>query len=158
MNAKPDLNKIKDSLNFHHFLPLNCARFKLVLCCVLNKFRTISPPTSCYRLGPCLSTPYRSWWSWSLPALKIGRRSRLRERKRSSNWSYLSTPTSFKIKFTLEKTWTRQQMCCWQKGGCRRRQRVRPRGGFKQHQGEVRSSGFSLTRSERYTRWPRTHD
>jgi hypothetical protein len=27
-------------------------------------------PTSCQRLGPCLSTPSRSWRSWSLPALK----------------------------------------------------------------------------------------
>ena len=42
--------------------------------------RTYSPSTSCQRFGLC---PSRSWWSWSLPALKIGRRSRARERKRS---------------------------------------------------------------------------
>ena len=52
-----------------------------IACCTrLTNFRTSSPPTSCQRLGPCSS---RSWWSWSLPALKIGRRSRARERKRS---------------------------------------------------------------------------
>jgi len=49
-------------------------------CCIrlTIKFRTSSPSTSCQRLGLC---PSRSWWSWSLPALKIGRRSRARERE-----------------------------------------------------------------------------
>ncbi len=67
------------------FLPLNFARFLnlffVFLCIKLNIFRTSSPPTSCYRLGLCPSTPSRSWWSWSLPALKIGRRSRSHVRK-----------------------------------------------------------------------------
>ncbi len=56
------------------FLPLNFARFLnlffVFLCIKLNIFRTSSPHTSCYRLGPCLSTATRSWWSWLLPALK----------------------------------------------------------------------------------------
>ena len=62
--------KIKYSLNFHHFYRLDFSTIKLVLCCVLNSVRTSSPLTSCYRLGPCLSTATRSWRSWSLPALK----------------------------------------------------------------------------------------
>jgi len=43
----------------------------LLACCTrLTNFRTSSPSTSCQRLGLCPSTPYRSWRSWSLPALK----------------------------------------------------------------------------------------
>jgi hypothetical protein len=67
---------------FSSLFIVDFSTIKLVLCCVkFNKFRTSSPPTSCYRLGLCLSTPSRSWWSWSLPVLKIGRRSRTRERE-----------------------------------------------------------------------------
>jgi hypothetical protein len=101
----PSQIKIINSPNFHHFFTVKLFTVKLVLVpCVLklNKFRTSSPPTSCYRLGLCMSTATRSWRSWSLPALKIGRRSRLRERKRSSNLSYLSTPTN-KDKIYLRK-------------------------------------------------------
>jgi len=43
--------------------------FKLVPVALLYQinFRTYSPSTSCQGLGLC---PSRSWWSWSLPALK----------------------------------------------------------------------------------------
>jgi len=106
----PSQIKIKYSLNFHHFYRLDFSTIKLVLCCVLNKFRTSSPPTSCYRLGLCSSTPSRSWWSWSLPALKNRPSVTATWTKTKSNWNFINHQL-IKIKFfTLEKTWTRQQL------------------------------------------------
>ncbi len=97
--------KKNTKLIFHHFFTVKlCTVFKLVLCilCIkLNIFRTSSPPTSCYRLGLCPSTPSRSWWSWPLPALK-------NRPSVTITW----TKTKFKlklqlikIKFTLNKIW-----------------------------------------------------
>ncbi len=62
--------------------------------------RTYSPSTSCQRLGPC---PSRSWWSWSLPALK-------NRPSVTSTWtrSKIETLINYqlmKIKFTLNKIW-----------------------------------------------------
>jgi hypothetical protein len=68
----------------------------------LTLFRTSSPPTSCQRLGPC---PSRSWLSWSLPALKIGRRLRAREREEIETFiNHQLTSIKDKI-YLLEKTW-----------------------------------------------------
>ena len=108
MKAKPEQINIIKICHFHHFFTVIFWRLNLfqLHCCIRLKFRTSSPPTSCQRLGPCLSTcpSYRSWQSWSLPALKIGRRSRAREREESK---YLST-TNHQLKdkfYLLEKTW-----------------------------------------------------
>jgi hypothetical protein len=72
LNAKSERIKYYKK-NFHHFFTVKlCTAFVLVLCflCIKIIFRTSSPPTSCYRLGLCPSTPSRSWWSWSTSGLK----------------------------------------------------------------------------------------
>ena len=104
-------------INFRHifitFIVLTFRRLNLFFA-VYYKFRTSSPPTSCYRLGLCLSTPSRSWWSRSLPALKIGRRSRVRERKRSSN--FIIHQLIKIIYLNQDLYW--QQICCFWQTGC----------------------------------------
>ncbi len=116
MKAKPELNKYyikkKNIRLFHHFYRLDFSTIKLVPFALLYQInlRTYSPPTSCQRLGPCLS---RSWWSWSLPALKNRPSVTTTWTKTKSNWNFINHQL-VKIKcFTLEKTWTRQQICCW---------------------------------------------
>ena len=98
--------KISVLLIFHHFYRhiLTVLNLFHLHCCIrLTIFRTSSPPTSCQRLGLC---PSRSWWSWLLPALKIGRRSRAREREENRNFYQLPTSIHLKIKFTSNKIWT----------------------------------------------------
>jgi len=74
--------------------------------------------------------------------LKIGRRSRARERKENRNFYQLPT-INLKIKFTFRDRLNCNN-CCRQNGGRRRRlQRVWLRDGAELHQGEVRSSGLS---------------
>ncbi len=75
-------SQIKKYKIFITFLPLNFARLNLFffLCIKLNKFRTSSPPTSCYSVR----LPHQDLDEVGhFRHLKIGRRSRLRERNKS---------------------------------------------------------------------------
>jgi hypothetical protein len=109
--------RIKKNINKNFFITLFtvklCTVFKLVLCLVikLNIFRTSSPPTSCYRLGLCLSTPTRSWWSWSTSG-----RTNKNGPSVTITWTKTKSPFNLKIKFTLKQdlNWLKQRY--WTRG------------------------------------------
>ncbi len=124
-------SQIKNIKIFHHFYRLDFSTIKLVLCCVLNIFRTSSPLTSCYRLGPCLSTPSRSWWSWSLPALK-------NRPSVTTTWpNEVQIETIYQSPTNKDKIYLKQDRklaticCCWQTG----------RNGATEHEGDRWRSG-----------------
>jgi hypothetical protein len=121
------------------FLPLNFARYLnlFFVSCVLNIFRTFSPPTSCYRLGLCPSTLSRSWWSW----LTSGRTNK-NWPSVTITWTKTKSPFNFKlkIKFTFRKDLNWQQLLLklaerryWNRSGW-------PRDGALRS-GQSRSSG-----------------
>ncbi len=161
MKAKPELNVNNKNLRLVLFSSLFTVRLftvKLVLgCCVkLNKFRTSSPPTSCYRLGLCPSTPSRSWWSW----LTSGLANKKRAVGHDASWpieiEIFINCQLIKIKFTF-KDCLNGNNCCWQKRdvGRRRRRTERHQGesGIRLHYWQLRC----LTAWRWYKR-PETHD
>ena len=146
MKAKPEQMLIKKNILrlvlFSSLLPsfFDGILVPIVACCTrLTNFWTSSPPTSCQRLGLC---PSRSWWSWLTSGRTNKKRAVGHEHVNVKKWNIYHHQL-IKIKFTFRRSFKRQQRC-WLRGGRRRRlQRVRPRDGFKQHQGEVQSSGLS---------------
>ncbi len=80
----------------------------------LNKYRISSPPTSCQRLGLCSSTPSRSWWSWLLPALK--NRPSVTSTWTRSKIDLFINHQLIKIKFTLDKIWTGNNLLLTKEG------------------------------------------
>ena len=107
---KPSQIKNKRFVKFSSLFTAKLFTVKLVPCFLVCCVKwTSSPLTSCQRLGLCLSTPSWSWWSWlNFRRLKIGRRSRARERKKLKLKSFINHQLIKDKIYLLEKIWTEQ--------------------------------------------------